>query len=173
MSPLVAYLLQSIGWAGAGFLGGVLVGRTARDVHKIAQAVEPDDGATMPSDQPAPQRRTRWPSQTVIAIIVVLLGVLTVVQGIVQSQATERLTRCQASYSNAFADALDARSSASSEAQDALDQLATTVGNALQGSQDARTRARAAISDYLAKRQALKRQQAAHPYPAPPRAACP
>ncbi|WP_103353596.1 hypothetical protein [Amycolatopsis sp. CA-128772] len=179
MSPVVAYLIQSVGWAGAGFLAGVLVGRAARDVRRIAAAVTVDD-TEGDEDMPDPRgSRPHWigtaSAQTLVALVVVLLGVVTVVQGIVQSDATAGLTRCQYEYSNAFADALEARSQASTDAQDALDELLTTVGQTLQSTDPNATRppVQRAISEYLAKRQALKAQQAAHPYPAAPRARCP
>lgn len=172
MNAVIAYALQSIGWAGAGFLCGVLVGRAARDVHRIATAVTDEDGERMP-----PPHRPRWteraPSTSLIAIVVVLLGIVTVVQGIVQSDATERVTRCQIKYSNDFSDALDARTRASTDAQNALDQLLTTVGDTLNGNASARPRIQQAINDYLAKRAAVKNEQAQHPYPPPPRETCP
>lgn len=180
MSPVLAYLIQSIGWAGAGFLAGVLVGRTARDVRRIAAAVSVDDGEG-DEDMSEPRRsRRRWigtaSAQTVVALVVVLLGVVTVVQGIVQSDATERLTRCQAAYSNAFSDALNARSGASTNAQDALDQMLTAwlgIGNQNATPEERRAQALRALNDYFAKRDQLKAEQAAHPYPAPPRTMCP
>ena len=104
--------------------------------------------------------------------MVVLLGVLTVVQGLIQSAATDRLTQCQADYSTGFADALSARAQASTEAQAALDDLMSTVGGALTGSAPDRAAVQQAIADYLAKREAVKRQQQAHPHPPPPRAVC-
>ncbi|MGW5720764.1 hypothetical protein ACWEVP_31645 [Amycolatopsis sp. NPDC003865] len=175
MNAALAYALQSIGWGGAGFLAGLLVGRAARDVHRIATAVtgkNPEDG-----DKPMPARRPRWteraPSTSLIAIVVVCLGVVTVVQGIVQSDATARVTRCQVNYSNDFSDALDARTRASTDAQNALDELLTTVGETLNGNTTSRTRIQQAINDYLAKRAAVKHEQAQHPYPPPPRESCP
>ncbi|TDQ01234.1 hypothetical protein [Labedaea rhizosphaerae] len=164
---VASYLAQSLGWTAVGFLGGYLAGHAARDVQRIADAVTGED--TM-------QRKPRIPrisSQTVVAIVVVVLGILTVIQGLVQSAATDRLTQCQADYSNDFADALDARSQASTDAQEALDDLMSTVGGALRGNAVDRAAVQHAIADYLAKREAVKRQQQAHPYPPPPRAVCP
>jgi hypothetical protein len=200
MTAPIAYLVQSAGWAGAGFVGGLVVGRTARDVRHIAQAVQPEPpttpdrpghasgGPDMPStpDQPPaspppqPERRARrWArrldrvtSQRMTAIVVLLLAIATVAQGVVEGQATQRLTHCQSSYSNRLADAIDARSTASATAQDALDQLVTAVGAALHGGQVGAGDFQRAIAQYQTKRAALKRQQAEHPYPAPPRTVC-
>ena len=165
---VLSYLMQSLGWAVVGFLGGFLAGHAARDVHRIADAMTGED--TMPQRTP---RFPRISSQTVIALVVVLLGVLTVVQGLIQSAATDRLTQCQAAYSNGFADALNARSQATTDAQDALDDLMATISQAIQGSAPDRAAVQHAIADYLAKREAVKREQQAHPYPLPPRATCP
>lgn len=164
---VLSYLAQSLGWAVLGFLGGYLVGHAVRDVNRIADAVTGEE--IMP-----PRRRVpRLSFQTVIAVIVVLLGVLTVIQGLVESAATQRLTQCQSAYSNGFADAINARAQSSAEAQDALDELVTTVGGALQGNEPDRASVQQAIAGYLAKRAAVKAQQQAHPYPPPPRAVCP
>lgn len=168
---VLSYLAQSLGWAVVGFLGGFLAGRAARDVHRIASAV--DTAVTGDHTMTKHGPRARINSQTVIAIVVVLLGVLTVIQGLAQSAATDRLTQCQTNYSNGFADALNARSQSSTDAQEALDDLMSTVGGALQGSAVDRAAVQRAIADYLAKRDAVKRQQQAHPYPPPPRATCP
>jgi hypothetical protein len=170
------YLAQSLGWAALGFLAGFLAGHAARDVHRIASAVDTAVDTAMTGEHDMPRhtpRRARISGQTVIAVVVVLLGVLTVIQGLVQSAATDRLTQCQANYSNGFADALNARSQSSTDAQEALDDLMSTVGGALQGSAVDRAAVQRAITDYLAKRAAVKAQQQAHPYPPPPRATCP
>jgi hypothetical protein len=180
VNAVIAYALQSIGWAGAGFICGVLVGRAARDVHRIATAVTNEDtDEDGVSRMKPPGRRPRWteraPSSSLIAIVVVLLGVVTVVQGIVQSNATERLTRCQLEYSNAFSDALNARTAASTGAQDALDQLLNTwlgIGSQNATPEERRAQALRALNDYFAKRQQVKTEQQAHPYPAPPRVSC-
>lgn len=178
MNPWV-YLLQTLGWCAVGFVAGFLAGRAARDMHRIADAVT-EGGAV-----PASRRRRMWdrlkPSgQFLVALVVVVLGVLTVVQGLIQSAATRRVSQCHAAYANAFADALDARSRASQEAQDALDGLMITIGRlsatpvADEADRARRSEeSRKAISDYVTKRAQAKDQQARNPYPPPPRDACP
>lgn len=172
------YALQTAGWCLAGFIAGFLVGRTARDVHRIAYAVT-TEGEPMAKDI-----RLRWwdrvNARVVIAVLVVGLGVLTVAQGLVQSAAVRRISECNTAFANQFADALEARSSASQQAQDALDELMTVVGQlgATPPTSEAdlasrRETYRKAITGYLAKRAEVKAQQTKNPYPKPPRESCP
>ncbi len=169
------YLLQTMGWCAAGFLSGFLVGRTARDVNRIADAVT--EGAAVIA---RPRRRIAFSGRIVIAVLVVALGIFTVVQGLIQSAATRRIANCHSAYANQFADALDARSLASQQAQDALDQLMTTIGRlaATPSTSEAdtvqrREESRKAIADYVSKRAEAKAAQARNPFPKPPREACP
>lgn len=122
------------------------------------------------------QRRwwQREPNQRVVAIVVVLLGILTVAQGLLANNATERLTECQSHYANQFADALETRTQATARTQRALDDLMQTVGATLADPNAAqRQRIQRAVADYLALRQRSERQRDANPYPPPPRDACP
>lgn len=186
---ILEYVLESLGWGGAGFIGGVLVGRAAQDVRIIADAVSTDtaagitaanDTAHLPGDamdqqQPGPRWKrvlTGAPTQVMVAVIVVLLGVITVVQGIGQADANRRVNACLSDYANKVAAALDARSGASTETQDSLDRLIQTVGMTLAGNADADRQVHQEITAYLAERAHLKSQQAAHPYPPAPRRVC-
>lgn len=169
------YLAQTLGWCGVGFVTGFMFGHTARDVHRIAAAVTPAEED--PLTEPAVRRR-RWlrriePHPTIVAVVVFVMAILSVVQGIAQSRATEVLVRCQQTYSNAFADALDARSDATGDAQDALDALIARINELLQsGDPRRREELQGAINDYVGKRAEVKALQRDHPYPPPPRAAC-
>lgn len=171
------YLLQTSVWCAVGFVTGFLVGRAARDVHRIAVAVTEED--LMPANRQR-RRMSFSPTRVAIALVVIALGVFTVVQGIAQSNATKRIAQCHAAYANAFADALEARSHGSQQAQDALDKLMTTMGQ-LSATPPAdaadlarrREESRLAIAEYIKTRNELKDVQAAHPYPPPPRDACP
>lgn len=172
------YVIQTAGWCAAGFVAGFLAGRAARDVHRIADAVT-TKGETMTD-----VTRRRWwdrsKTRIVIAAIVVGLGILTVAQGLVQSAAIRRITNCQTTFSNQFADALEARSLASQQAQDALDELMTVVGRLGASppanpaeAEERRETYRKAITGYLDKRAAVRASQQRNPYPKPPREACP
>lgn len=177
MNTLV-FALQTLSGCVVGFVVGFLVGRTAHDVHRIASAVTVEE-APMPV-----HRRTRWWSrvngQLVVAVVVVALGVLTVVQGLMQSAATRRITECHSAYANAFADVIDARSQGSQHAQEALDKMMTTMAGLgatppvdQADLERRREESRKALTEYVRERAELKALQKAHPYPAPPRDACP
>lgn len=163
------YILQSLPWAIAGALVGFFMGRSTVAVQVIAEAVQ--EGA----DMPAEEIRTPWyrkiTAMHVIGTVVVLLGIFTAVQGYVLNDATHRLGQCQVAYSNGFADALDARSQASQDAQNALDDFLVKVSSATP-TIEGRDLVRQALDDYLAKRAEAKKTQAAHPFPDPPRDAC-
>ncbi|MFE2751554.1 hypothetical protein ACFXGA_06075 [Actinosynnema sp. NPDC059335] len=160
MIPNWQYLLHSVVWLAGGFVLGVLYTRSSQDVHRIANAVE---GAV----QTVPRRRWRPSYQVVLGVVVLVLTMYTTV-------TTWRLSECQLAYANRFADALDARTVATGEAQQALDELMATVGQLMTGgaSPQARESFRAALHEYLTKRDSAKRKQAEHPFPPAPRDLC-
>lgn len=167
------YLTQSVPWILAGLLVGFFVGRSTAAVDAIAVAVQ-DEGEPMPEDTPARDARRRRPRVTVngvLGAVIVALGIFTAVQSYVQSEATAKLTECQTAYANGFADALDARSSASAAAQDALDELLAAVAE-ITPTPDGRDLFRAALDEYLSKRAEAKKTQKEHPYPPAPRDVC-
>lgn len=165
------YILQSVPWSLAGLLIGVFIGRLTVAVDAVANAVQEGEPA-MP-EQPTQRRRVRLriTSNTVLVGVLVALGLLTGVQAYVQGQATDRLAECQATYSNGIADALDARSTASAETQQALDELLGTVSSAAPTSEGGQ-QVRQALADYMAKRAKAKTAQKDNPYPPAPRDAC-
>jgi hypothetical protein len=163
-----------VGWSLLGLIVGFLLGRATRDVHRIAATVDTTEEDTM-HHEPAgqPPRKRWWSGEFILGVIVVLLGVLTVAQGTVQSQETTRLQQCQARYSDGFADALDARSESSDDSQKALDALVTTIGAHLGGAAPPDQQAmQQAINDYVQKRRTATQLRAQHPYPPPPRDVC-
>jgi hypothetical protein len=163
------YLTLSFAWSLVGWLIGFLMGRSTVAVDAIADDVVQGEGDAVPeAKQPA---RRRWSMNHAIGAVVLALGIFTAVQAIIQSDATDRLAECQIAYSNGFADALDARSQATSEAQDALDELLTTVA-AITPTPEGRDAFRSALSEYLSKRAAAKQAQAENPYPPAPRDVC-
>lgn len=174
------YVIQSLPWIVAGLLVGFFMGRAtvAADAIAVAVQVEGDGMARESTDSTSGKRRLRFTSNGVVAVLLVVLGVATAVQSYVQAEtnerqatATERLQACQTAYSNGFADAIDARSTATQEAQDALDELLSTVAS-LTPTPDSRERFRDALEDYLDKRADAKRAQKEHPYPPAPRDVC-
>lgn len=170
MSELWTYLTESAGWAVLGFIVGYLVGRAARDAHRVVTAITTENTMT---EQYLPTPRRRVPTgQFVLGVVVVLLGIITVAQGITTSSTTRRITECQAAYSNGFADALDARASATADAQMALDELVKAISGYLASPPVPPDKVRAAIGDYLAKRAKAETERQQHPYPPPPRDLC-
>jgi hypothetical protein len=164
------YIVRSVPWSLAGLLIGVFIGRLTVAADAIAAAVQ-DEETTMPDPRTPRRRRWRITKNGVVVGVLVTLGLLTGVQAYVQGEATDRLAECQATYSNALADALDARFGASSEAQQALDELLSTVSAAAptpEGGQQVRQ----ALADYQSKRADAKRAQKDNPYPPAPRDAC-
>lgn len=163
------YILQSIPWTFAGVLIGWFMCRATIAVEVIAEVVQ--DGDEMPKE---PARIPLWrriTSMHLIGALVVILGIMTAVQGYVQNEATQRLTLCTQAYSNGFADAIEERSKATADAQNALDDFLTAVSSATP-TLEGRELVRKALADYLAKRVSAKKAQAEHPYPAPPRDVC-
>lgn len=177
------YLAQTVCIGAASFLLGYLAGRTARDVHRIAETVAEQGGSmakTFPRRMVLRERVRASAGQFAVAFVVITLGIATVVQGLYQSAATRRIATCNEAYANALADVIEARSQGSQQAQDALDQLMTTIGRLAAtppaGEADAaqrREESRKAVTDYVTRRAEVKALQQKNPYPQPPRESCP
>lgn len=167
------YITQSVPWIVAGLLVGFFMGRSTVAVEAIADVVQHEAVSMSGTDKDSRDRphRSRFTTIHVVAAVVVLLGIFTAVQSYVQGEATARLTECQTAYANGFADALDARSAATSDAQDALDDLLSTVA-ALTPTPEGREAFVDALDEYLSKRADAKKAQAEHPYPPAPRDVC-
>ena len=176
MSPTFNYALHSLLWGIAGLVIGFAVGRLTRSVDRLADNVEVITDVVTEGGTPAPTRpRRRARTELVVGVVVVLLGLFTAAQGLYQDSATRRVAECTQAYSDGFADALDARSNASAEAQDALDDLMTTVGDTMTaavGDPGARRRVEEAVTEYLAKRSESKKKQVENPFPPAPRDVC-
>jgi len=177
------YLLQTVCVGAVSFLLGYLAGRIARDVHRIAETVTEQGGSmskTLPRRTVLRQRLHASAGQFVIAFVVIALGVATVVQGVYQSAATRRIATCNEAYANALADVIEARAKGNQAAQDALDELMTTIGHlaATPPASEAeaaqrREESRRAVTNYVTKRAEIKALQQKNPCPAPPRESCP
>lgn len=165
MSSVWLYATESVAWAAVGFLLGYVTAAAVRG------RVRPPQPQRQHTPEAAPQRPA---AQRLIGVVVVLLGVLTVAQGIAANRATERVVECQTRYANGFADSLEARTQASQRAQRSLDELMRSVGSNLANpNADQSVRVREAIGDYLRSRNQAERERAQNPYPPPPREACP
>lgn len=177
------YLLHALGWSVSGAVVGVLLDRGVLALQQIARATTQEEHVEA-AERPARrhQMRRRFGGSVVPAVLVAL-AIVTAVQSVVtartndaQDEETRRVQKCQLVYANGFADALEARSTATTEAQNALDELMSTVGQLTTGNpgEAAETRAkfRQALDAYLSKRAEAKKQQQQNPYPPPPRDLC-
>lgn len=171
MTSSVLYIIQSTPWIVAGLLVGFFVGRATAAADAVTEAVQGEGDEMRDPSKPSKRRKMRITSNSVIALVLIVLGTATAVQSYMQSQATARLTECQTAYANGFADALEARSKATAEAQDAQDELWTAVAS-LTPTEEGRAAFWAALNEYLDKRAAAKKTQAEHPFPDPPRDVC-
>lgn len=174
MTPALAeYITESASWAVVGFVGGYILGRVALTAPTGAMMTSDPPDAT----GPAHARRHRWrpTGQQLLGIVVFILALVTVAQGLIQTTVTRRIVECQQQYANQFADALDARTAASNNTQNALDTLVSTVGHVLDEPPSAQASAELshAVTAYLNTRATLKREQQEHPYPPAPRDLCP
>lgn len=169
MTSSLIYIVQSAPWIVAGLLVGFFVGRSTVAAAVIIEAVQ-GEGDDM-RDASTPKKRFRFTSNGVVAALLIVLGTATAVQSYVQSEATARLTQCQTAYANGFADALDARSKAAGDAQDALDDFLFTVAE-IAPTPEGREQFQRAFRDYLSKRAEAKKTQAENPYPPAPRDVC-
>ena len=119
------------------------------------------------------RRQVRVISTNVVAVALIVLGVLSGVQGYVLSEQNKALALCQQAYSNGFADALDARTQANTDAQAALDSVMQTFADVITTPDPtARARVQAVLVDYVTKRAEARKAQQEHPYPEAPRDAC-
>lgn len=160
-------VMSAVFWFG---LGAVVGAQWTRFV----KAGERKTAVHTATKQPAPVRPPRrWPRR-VLDMVVVLLFLGSAAQAYVTDDRFGDIIACQNGYQAGFADALDARSKATQEAQDALDELMSTVGRLISGgpSQETRQQFATALTSYLGKRAEAKKRQQEFPYPPSPRDVC-
>jgi hypothetical protein len=173
------YLLHALAWSLAGGIAGVLLDRAVLALQQIAHATPQEDAVP---DHSTPRKRfRRWFNRAVVPGVLITMAVLTIVQSVIAARTNaaqdveiKRVQACQLEYANKFADAIDARSTTTAAAQDAVDELWATIGRLMTGgaSPTAREEFQAALSDYLAKRATAKKKQQDNPYPPAPRDLC-
>lgn len=154
---------------------GYLFGRMTRATVTLEEQMKENDS---PPQDVQPARRLT--SQRVLALVVALIGVGTIVLGIVvtreQSAADardDRLTACITGYSNALADALDRRTAANSETNEAVAGVMQAFADAFsQAPADARENIRKALVAFTEARDRAKTASTENPLPAAPRDAC-
>jgi hypothetical protein len=182
------YILNTAGSALVGFIGGTLFGRSIRQVNDVvttvvAEVPDPDDQTRdeLPREPSWRERITRFaarlPTQRGIGVLVVVMAALTLLQGINQNVANEKLnqenkqlTDCLVRYSDSLAAVIKARSAGTADVQAVNDQLWRTIAaNFNAGGGPA---LKQAIADFLAARDRAIEVQRQNPYPDPPRATC-
>lgn len=175
MTELIPPALSALFWFGLGAVFGAQWTRMGRDVRRLkAKAGERETAVrTAADDQPAPAHPPRW-LRMILDAVVVLLFLGSAVQAYVTYDRFGDIIACQNGYQAGFADALDARSKATQDAQDALDDLMSTVGRLIAGgpSPEVRQQFATALTGYLDKRAQAKKRQQEYPYPPSPRDVC-
>lgn len=174
MTP-TTYVLTALGWFVLGVVAGAQWTRMRRDVRRIAKAQAQEEepvAAPFAVDQDPARRSRRW--RRALDIFVVLLFIASAVQAYFTYGQIKDVQDCQRIYQTGFADALDARSAASTEAQNANDELWATIGQLTAGTGNAETRTKfqAALANYFDKRAEAKKKQQENPYPPSPRDLC-
>lgn len=133
-------------------------------------------------DKIQPPRKRRWwkpkRGNAVMVLLVVFALISTAWSAVLQQASTDQGRRveatnaCLRSYSNGFADAIEARGKSAAEAQTALDELVEVVGGALGSGTTTPTTVKQAVDKYLGKRSEQRAAQQQNPYPPPPRDLC-
>lgn len=173
---IYTYLAERVPWAVVGLLAGYLLGRGIRVLERIDTADSSEESTVEQRSRGARLRKIT--GNHVLGAVVFLLAFGTVVQGYIQNEQTKRVGECTRAYSNGFADAIDARSQASSEEREALVQWMRTLDELITkaplGGDPAEGRRKfgQATSEYLKKQADLKQKQQENPFPAPPRDVC-
>jgi hypothetical protein len=165
----LTYVVQSLPWTLAGFIGGCLV--TIKVIQTRLVGTLQEKPVTPP--KPPPNRRiTTIHVLLAMGLVVVALTIASAVQSWLVQQANDRLTQCLVSFADKTADAIDARSKASTEAQKAQIQMWRTIFGQPQND-EGRAEARRVFEGYLNKATASIEAQKTNPYPPPPRDVCP
>lgn len=176
MTPLT-YVLYAVVWFAAGVVAGAQWTRMRRDVRRIAEAQAGEETVAPQEIDEKPARKRRWPRR-VLDTFIVLLFVSSAVQAYVVYDRIQDVVACQKAYQEGFADALEARSAASSAERDALVAWMTTLDELITktpiGGDPVTARAKfgGATSEYLKKQADLKQKQQENPYPPSPRDLC-
>lgn len=121
-------------------------------------------------DKPVQPRRRPWrPSRgNVVAVVLVVLAVATGWQGYRGAQLVE----CLRTYANRSAEALIARTDASTKQQAALDEVMRAVARGFTVGPSGTNDVRKSIDNFLEERAQQLTAQKQHPYPEPPRDVC-
>lgn len=173
MSTTTVLILLAISNPACGFIG-YLIGRIARDTAETKDAVTHDveqtDGL---SEDKSVGPRWRMNVVVVIGMAVAAIGVVTALIGFSVTRNQDQLAGCVVGYSNATADALEARSSAATEANQQVENVFRAFLAAFSDTPAVgRERVQHAFEEYLKAREATAKAQKDNPLPEAPRDAC-
>ncbi len=176
MSTTTVLILLAISNPACGFIG-YLIGRISRDTADTKEAVmhevEETDGV-----DPVPRESrpvSRWRANTVVLIsaAVAATGIITAIVGFNVTRNQDRLVGCVVGYSNATADAFEARRVAANDANQQVENVFRAFLAAFNDTPAAgRDRVRLAFEQYIKAREESKKVQKDNPLPDAPRDAC-
>lgn len=159
MTPLV-YVTHSAVWFAAGFIVRLQLGTRPKE------AFVPMAPKTTRSKHDVPR---------LINIAVVVLVVVSAVQSYLLYDRTRYIVTCLNAYAVGVGAALDARSTASADAQRNMDEFLAAVGQVVAGTTvpgEGRPKVAAALDKYFAARKHATEQQKSNPYPPAPVGLC-
>jgi hypothetical protein len=167
VSPVLEYIVNSLGWSLAGFAAGWAVASLRRDVNTIKEAVM-DDEDTRDSEPPRARMTvdtaTRW-----LGIVVALLAIVTVTQGVISQRRINAVTECQADYNNRFAEVSQRRAALAEEDRDALQRMLITLYQKRDATSEQRLRI---FERWVETVQRNNRERTEHPLPQLPEGDC-
>lgn len=150
---------------------GFLLGRLTRATVAIEQEIE--QHMSDEEDSPPPRPKRRITALQVIAGTVAMIGIMTVVMGVITTRNQDRLAGCVVGYSNATADALKASRAAQTEVNDRMDGFMQAVLQAFSSPPaEGRDLILKSVRDYVAAREEARTVQRQNPLPEAPRDAC-
>lgn len=151
-----------------GLILGAVLGHEVDDLVVVAKAAWRGHHVALTTEHDRVVRSGRSLTRSTL----ILLAVLVVAQvgigvaQIVTYARQQNLSKCVNEYNQQFSVAYNARLSASQEASDALDAIVAAI------SKDDQTAFRAAVADYVAQRDKVKKAQVTNPFPAVPDTFC-
>lgn len=168
MSPVLEYVVNSLGWSLAGFAAGWAVASLRRDLTTIKEAVVDDtpDGDQLPAhtSRVSTDTATRW-----LGIVVALLAIVTVTQGVIAQRRIGEVTSCQARFNSEFAQATSVRAQLANEDRLALQNMLLALYRQ-RGADEARRLE--TFQEWVRTVEQSERERAEHPLPELPKGDC-
>lgn len=115
-------ILASVSWSLIGFLLGWLVGREMLFISQIREAVVSEEERERTDHKVTPEKRSR-----LLGFIVVLLALLSVLEGAYYTWDTEKKTACQAHYNADFTKVVGLRAQWADDDKRALNKMLSDI----------------------------------------------